>query len=205
MLSTACRIGEISSAQWVDVDLENATWQIPAEHSKNGKPHLVNLSLFAVGQFNEIKNRQQELAKRKKEENKKEECEQKWVFPATQKENISVDPKSLTKQIADRQRGNAAAMKKRSPLTNSLTLSGGKWTPHDLRRTGATLMATLGVRPDVIEKCLNHTEQNKIMRIYQRSELRPEMQSAWKLLGERLELLTQQTDNVIILPNTKAA
>jgi integrase len=68
-----------------------------------------------------------------------------------------------------------------------------------LRRTGATLMASLGVRPDVIEKCLNHTEQNKIQRIYQRAELRPEMAEAWRLLGERLELLTAGGDNVVTL------
>jgi predicted nucleotide-binding protein (sugar kinase/HSP70/actin superfamily) len=60
-------------------------------------------------------------------------------------------------------------------------------------------MGMLGVRPDVIEKCLNHTEQNKIQRIYQRAELRPEMAEAWRLLGERLELLTGGADNVVIL------
>jgi integrase len=45
---------------------------------------------------------------------------------------------------------------------NALVLGDGKWTPHDLRRTAATLMQELGVLPVVIEKCLNHREENKI-------------------------------------------
>ncbi len=85
-------------------------------------------------------------------------------------------------------------MSRRTTLTSSLMLPGGKWTPHDLRRTGATLMGSLGIRPDVIERCLNHTEQNKIQRIYQRAELRPEMAAAWQLLGERLAALLAEKD-----------
>ena len=80
-------------------------------------------------------------------------------------------------------------MKCRSLNINALELAGGKWTPHDLRRTGATMMGVLGVRPDVIEKCLNHVEQNKLVRTYQRQKLEVEQTDAWHLLGVRLELL----------------
>ena len=68
-------------------------------------------------------------------------------------------------------------------------LSGGDWRPHDLRRTGATLMAELGALPDVVERCLNHTEENKVRRIYQRAQYETPMREAWILLGERLALL----------------
>jgi integrase len=90
-------------------------------------------------------------------------------------------------------------MKGRSVNTNSLVLPGGKWTPHDLRRTGATMMGALGVRPDVIEKCLNHVEQNKLVRIYQRQKLQMEQAEAWLLLGERLELLLNNPAGNIVL------
>jgi integrase len=103
--------------------------------------------------------------------------------------------KTYSKQFADRQCGDRAAMKRRikGDGQNSLLLPGGKWTPHDLRRTGATLMGNLGIRPGVIEKCLNHTEQNKIQRIYQRQELRPAMREAWEILGNRLAELSSET------------
>lgn len=76
----------------------------------------------------------------------------------------------------------------------------GKRMTHDLRRTGATLMAALGVRPDVIERCLNHAEENRMKRTYQRHSWAPEMAEAWRLLGDRLDLLTRGNDNVVTLP-----
>ena len=51
------------------------------------------------------------------------------------------------------------------------------------------MMGNLGVRPDVIEKCLNHVEQNKLIRIYQRQKLEAEQRAAWQLLGEHLGAL----------------
>ena len=90
-------------------------------------------------------------------------------------------------------------MSGRSKQTNSLALAGGKWTPHDLRRTGATLMAELGVLPDVVERCLNHTEQTKMKRIYQRSQYEAAMREAWQKLGTRLSMLNNKSDNVVTL------
>lgn len=50
-------------------------------------------------------------------------------------------------------------------------------------------MAELGALPDVVEKCLNHTEVGKVKRIYQRAQYKGPMRDAWKLLGSRLALL----------------
>ena len=72
---------------------------------------------------------------------------------------------------------------------DALVLPSGEWTPHDLRRTAATTMAELGALPDVIEKCLNHTEVGKVKRIYQRAQYEGPMRDTWKLLGSRLALL----------------
>lgn len=95
--------------------------------------------------------------------------------------------------------------------------SGRKWTAvdsllcklcqldrsHDLRRTGATHMAKLKVLGAVIDRCLNHTDANKMGRIYIREEYTEAMRDAWRLLGERLELLQRQargeTENVVTL------
>lgn len=57
------------------------------------------------------------------------------------------------------------------------------------------MMGNLGVRPDVIGKCLDHVEQNRLMRIYQRQKLEAEQRAAWKLLGERLELTIKAASN----------
>lgn len=188
MLSTCCRVGEISRARWSDVDLDAGTWRIPPDNSKNGKEHTVFLSEFAEAHF-------RTLRKLATEENGNVSA---WVMPASHKDG-HVCLKSLAKQIGDRQRGEGAPMKNRSKLTDALILPRGKWTPHDLRRTGATLMGGLGVRPDVIEKCLNHVEQNALVRIYQRQSLEAEQREAWRLLGERLALLLEKPDNVVTM------
>lgn len=180
MISTCCRVGEIIRAEWKDVDLEKKAWRIPPHNAKNTKEHTVHLSSFSVRHFKVLK----ELAEGSR-----------WVLPARSTDQ-HVCVKSISKQVGDRQRGDKAPMSCRSLHTTALELPGGKWTPHDLRRTGATLMGMLGVRPDVIEKCLNHVEQNKLVRIYQRQKLEVEQAKAWRLLGERLELLLRNDANV---------
>ncbi|MFZ5600876.1 MAG: tyrosine-type recombinase/integrase [Pseudomonadota bacterium] len=184
-LSTCCRIGELLAARWEHIDLERMEWTIPAENSKNGKPHTVYLSRFAAEQFRRVQAYSGHIP---------------WIYPNT-KDTGPVCAKTITKQLTDRQRqpGNGP-MSNRSAKTDALLLPGGKWTSHDLRRTGATLMVTLGVIPEVAERCLNHTEENKVKRIYQRHNYADEMREAWRLLGECLALLTNvEADNVVIM------
>ena len=60
-------------------------------------------------------------------------------------------------------------------------------------------MAKLGALPDVIETCLNHPEENKMKRTYQRATFEGPMRDAWRLWGERLDLLTNKPANVVTL------
>lgn len=171
-LSTLCRIGELLGARWSDVDLDNHLWRI--SDTKNGKPHNVYLSDFAVKQFRKVKELNGEGT---------------WVYPSRNGKK-AVSSKTITKQLGDRQRP-SGSMKRRSKLIATLTLPGGKWGPHDLRRTGATMMTRLGVLPEVADRCLNHVEENRTKRIYQRHTYEAEMQEAWLLLGNRLTYLTK--------------
>lgn len=172
-LSTASRIGETLQAHWAHVDFERRTWGIPAEIAKNGKAHTIALSGFAVQQFETLHTLTGATP---------------WLFPNTELKD-SVCPKSTTKQVGDRQRFAKKIMKHRSQNAHALELPGGRWVPHDLRRTAATMMVQLGVLPDVVEKCLNHTEPSKLKRIYQRASYEGPMRKAWRLLGNRLKLL----------------
>jgi len=171
-LSTLCRIGELLNAQWSDIDLDNQFWRIP--DTKNGKPHTIFLSDFAVKHFRKVKELNDDGV---------------WLYPSRDAKK-AVSTKTITKQLGDRQRDDDP-MKRRSKSVASLKLQDGKWGPHDLRRTGATMMTRLGVLPEVAERCLNHVEQNRMKRIYQRHTYEAEMQSAWRLLGQRLAILTK--------------
>jgi len=63
------------------------------------------------------------------------------------------------------------------------------FTPHDLRRTAATRMGERGVRPDVIERVLNHVPA-KIARTYNRATYDAEKRQALALLGDLIESLS---------------
>ena len=185
-LATGCRIGELLKARWEHVDLENRRWLIPAENSKNGLPLEVYLSEFALAQFRVI------------EQHRRPDGV--WLFPARNKKkgDTHVCTKTITKQLVDRQR--TEAMANRSANTGTLALPGGKWTAHDLRRTCSTIMGELGVKPEIIDRCQNHKEPNRIRRIYQRYSYQPEMRQAWELLGERLESLVSGEETAKVIP-----
>ena len=191
-LATAARIGEVLAARWEHVDFERRN--LTLAETKNGKRHEIWLSDFALCQL------------RRLQENTGLTL---WLFPATQAKKGQPDfadhvcVKTVTKQVGDRQRPGDVPMSGRSKEVDALVLRGGKWTPHDLRRTAATTMAELGALPDVIEKCLNHAEVGKVKRIYQRAQYEGPMREAWKLLGSRLALLqdmaTGRATNVVPL------
>ncbi|EMJ4122300.1 tyrosine-type recombinase/integrase [Pseudomonas aeruginosa] len=182
-LSTLCRIGELLKSEWRHVDLEKGTWFIPAEATKGHKgkrqDHHVFLSSFALSQFKRLK---------------EETGHTPFCFPSKD-EKTHVDTKTVSKLIGDRQ----CRFKNRSkPLTgrhhdDSLVLSKGtkgEWTPHDLRRTGATMMQELGVTLEIIDRCQNHLlGGSKVRRHYLHHDYATEKTEAWKVLGERVEII----------------
>ncbi|WOF44676.1 tyrosine-type recombinase/integrase [Sphingopyxis indica] len=54
LLATAQRRGELAEMRWSEVDLDARQWVIPAERSKNGKPHVVPLSAYALAVLDEV-------------------------------------------------------------------------------------------------------------------------------------------------------
>ena len=185
-LATGCRVGELMNAQWQHIDLEKRTWYLP--DTKNQRPHTVHLSDFAVQQI-------QNLATMRVLTPAGLPCP--WVFPNT-KSSKGLDIKTLGKQLADRQRPPEKRLSNRTAATESLSLPGGKWTAHDLRRTAATTMASLGISSDVIDECLNHMIQSRVTRIYIRDRREGEQVKAFDALGRRLTEL-------VALANQKAA
>jgi integrase len=171
MLATGARIGEIAHARWQDIDLEARTWTIPAEHSHSGRDHVVPLSDFAIRHFlPDGEARRSDI----------------WVFPGRYASE-ALSPKALGKQIRDRQRG--SHIRGRASGTTTLLLAGGAWTPLDLRRTAAALLAEMGVRPDVIGACLDHAVRGDAQRAYHRLPTLDERRAALQRLGERLEAI----------------
>ncbi len=181
MLSTLARVGELTKARWEHIDFNAGTWTIPAGNSKNSREHVIFLSEFARRHFEELRTLHGWSA---------------WCYPSTRTAG-HLCLRSISKQIKDRQRDTALSGRSLKGL-GALTLPGGNWTAHDLRRTGATIMGELGILSEVIEKCLNHVEANKLKRTYQRHELKAERREAWRRLGGRLdEVINDKSRKVI--------
>lgn len=202
-LATGVRAGELMGAAWADcasdgddlaqqgeqagvklgfVDLSARKWHLL--ETKNQREHTVHLSDFAVTQFESLL----EL----REVSPLTDEIQPWVFP-----NVAgtgpVNVKSFGKQLADRQRPPDLRLKNRSKETRALVLPGGRWTPHDLRRSAATLMAELGVSGDVIDECLNHIIESRVRRVYVRNRRLSDQAKAFDALGDCLSRLVLES------------
>lgn len=201
ILATGCRIGEAMGAVWADgersadqekllrrvadkdgakfgvIDLEARTWHIP--DTKNGRSHTIHLSDFAMGKL-------RALAELREVDEHGESVP--WVFPARDlKRPVCI--KSFGKQLGDRQREPERRMSGRSKNTQSLSLAGGRWTAHDLRRTAGTLMASLEISGDVIDECLNHKIESRVRRTYIRDRREAAQARAFDALGRYLSTL----------------
>jgi len=177
-LSTLCRIGETLKSEWKNVDFKKRTWFIPKEitkgHRGEKKSLTIDLSNFTLSKLKELHAITGHT---------------KWLFPNTQ-ENNHIDLKTVTKQVADRQIKFKDRSKKLANRigSNSLAIGDEDWRPHDMRRSGATMMQELGINPAVIDKCQNHAVSGiKVTKIYQRYSYKKEMKEAWELLGSELE------------------
>jgi integrase len=76
------------------------------------------------------------------------------------------------------------------------------WVLHDLRRSAVTGMAELGIRPDVIELCINHIGGHRagVAGIYNRSELLPERRDALLRWSQHVQgLVSGKPANVVRL------
>lgn len=193
-LGTTCRIGELLMAEWAHVDLEKGEWFIPKANVKGttGKKQdqLVFLSAFALRQFKSLHERTGTTS---------------WCFPAKNNES-HVCVKTVSKQVGDRQ----SQFKNRKPLKNrrhddTLVLANGKngeWTPHDLRRTAATMMQSLRISLDVIDRCQNHVMKGgRVRRHYLHHNYADEKKQAWQMLGEHLDKVFGMNNCALLAAN----
>jgi integrase len=125
------RRAEIATMAVSDVDLDQATWIVPSDRAKNGRAHVVPLPPMALKLIKDA------LAARPNPDSP-------FVFPSPRSRGQkSVHPDALTRAMAHLSKALDI------PLTG----------PHDLRRTGTTVMSSERLRevsPFVVSQVLNH-------------------------------------------------
>jgi integrase len=174
LLLTAQRRDELAHATWSEFDLDKQTWTLPGERAKNGRAHIVHLPPLAV----EILAALPRLASKKG-----------WVFTT----GLGGADMPISGFGRGRQRI-AGAM---------VEMSGEEfapWTLHDLRRSAATGMASLGIAPHVVDKILNHSSGKiaGVAKIYNRFEYLPERRAALEAWARHVESLIRPTPSNVV-------
>lgn len=132
LILTGCRNMEVRGASWSEFDLEAKTWTIPAERSKNSRPHTVFLTdpmlalLEEVPRFKNVD----------------------LLFPAT---GNACQPMSGDQKVKNR-----VDKRMREALRKAGAKEPESWCMHDFRRTIATGLQRLGFRPDIADQVIGH-------------------------------------------------
>ena len=169
---TAQRASEIAALRWSEVR-DNAI-MLPSDRTKNHRAHLVPLSAAA-----------------------------RTIIEAQPRRTNSAN--ELRDLIFGHGEGAFSGWSKaKEKLDAQITAATGKpldhWTPHDLRRTAATMMAEVGVQPHVIEAVLNHVSGHRagVAGIYNRSTYEREKAVALDLWADRLMAIIEGRDSNVL-------
>ena len=158
---TAARRDEVGSMAWSE--LQGATWTVPGDRTKNGRPHELMLPPPAMTVL---------AAQPAREGRDLVFGSGSGPFSGWSKAKAELDARMLAALKAER--GTKAVLE--------------PWRLHDLRRTAATRMADLGVQPHIVEAVLNHVSGSKagVAGIYNRAAYRDEKRAALALWADRV-------------------
>jgi integrase len=139
-------------------------WTIPGERAKNGLPHRVPLSQMAMTVLDEVRAMLPGASATK------------WLFASPRREGPVTGP-AVDHAMRD----------------NREALGTGDATPHDLRRTAASYMTSIGISRLVVSKILNHAEAG-VTAVYDRHSYDAEKRAALDAWGARLQQIVDASD-----------
>jgi integrase len=184
LLLTGQRLREVAAAPWSEFDLEGKVWRLPKERTKSGVGHEIPLSdavLRILGSLPRFEARGSQAA---------------FLFTLSgvkalddfSKGKLRIDARMLTE--LRREHGDETVALKH-------------WTMHDLRRTAASGMASLGIAPHLVASVLGHRGGvvSGIARIYNRFDYRSEKAAALERWADHVERLATgaEAENVVEL------
>jgi integrase len=177
LLLTGARLNEVAGMRRSELHA-NGLWQLPGSRTKNRRPYKVLLPPMASAL---LPPSQHDL-----------------VFTTT-----GTTPPSGWSRAKRRLDAAMLTAARESPRNAAIE----PWRLHDLRRTAVTGMVELGVRPDVIELCVNHVSGSRggIAGVYNHSELLPDRKTALERWSTHVAgLVSGGTDNVVALHQRQA-
>lgn len=182
VLVTAQRPGEVTGMHIGELD--GHWWTIPAARAKNGREHRVYLTDTAIELIGDTDGKA-------------------FIFPCPlEKKNQPIDSHALPVAVRRNlewpltDKGVRLFGKDGKPATEN-RLGIEKFTPHDLRRTAATFMASMGFMDEIIDAVLNHVKHG-IIRTYNRHDYDKEKQQALEAWERKLSSITKGEQGKVI-------
>jgi integrase len=177
LLLTATRLREASDMRWSEVSGD--LWTVPGLRYKGKRDHEVPLSKSAQSVLRLIRDMDAPAVVK----------ESPYTFTFTGR--VPMSGFNMFK----------IALDKRVTALNGAPLP--NWTPHDLRRTGRSLMARVGVPSHIAELCLGHKLQG-IEAVYNLHPYLSEKRDAFeRLAGEVGRILNPEVPNVVPIKRRK--
>jgi integrase len=192
VLVTAQRPGEVTGMR--SREIEGRWWTIPEERAKNEHEHRVYLTDMALALIGDT-------------------TDQDYVFPCPHEgkdQPISAHAlpvavrRNLAFQLTDK-KGKPLYCRDGKPATEN-KLNVEKFTPHDLRRTAATFLGSMGYMDEIIDAILNHVKKG-VIAIYNRHKYDNEKQAAMESWERKLLSIVTGKDpeNMVSLLNSFVA
>jgi integrase len=167
LILTGQRREEVGGMLRSELRLQDGLWSISAERTKNGRPHDVPLSTFALDILH---------AQSKREDRDLLFGAREGAFQGWSRAKEALDNRLLA--ALKNAHGEKAKLK--------------PWRLHDIRRTMATRLGDLGVLPHVVEAILNHSSGHKagVAGIYNRAIYAPEKRAALQKWADHIAALS---------------
>lgn len=202
LLLTGQRLREVAEMTWDEVNADSRTWTIPKERSKNGESHEVPLSDQSLAIFRSLN----------KIEGKPADKDAKlpvkgFLFTTNGKTPVSGFSKAKEAFDVAMLEALRKAAVERGDNPDEVKAP-PRWTMHDLRRTSASGMASIGTAPHVVEAVLNHKSGTikGVAAVYNRYAYSAEKRAALEAWARRLDSIlgVKTPSNVVELSKARA-
>ncbi|MFI8667358.1 tyrosine-type recombinase/integrase [Qipengyuania sp. NPDC077410] len=172
LILTMQRRQEVAEMDWSEIDIDACRWVLPAARAKNDEEHIIPLSKLAMKELNRLSPKPSGL-----------------VFTTTGTTPVSgffKGKKALTEDMLEYLQ---ACQIELGGDPENVNLP--NWRLHDIRRTGATNLQSLGIPVEVTESVLNHISGTRagVAGIYNRYKYDNEKRAALDAWCAKIEAM----------------
>ncbi|MHA7102538.1 site-specific integrase [Roseivirga pacifica] len=170
MLCTLTRGIEVRTMEWSEIDYAEGVWIIPNSKAKNGRQQLVPLNKRALSILDEIR---------------RLTGQHRFVFGWNKLLNIDETTK-VSSNNAMKETAFSHALRDNLYVFDMEN----KFTPHDLRRTGATLLTSVGYSREWVSMLLNHKPKGVTAQVYDTFDYFEEKRAGMECIQYILDRIT---------------